>query len=251
MKLVLQKTGSARLLLALCGLLSASSATAQKSFAGTYLLWQETVSTTELPVLKDVVATTQAVAVVQISQHGADLQIEGQLCSLHLSSTSSLVHTSFPPAFMKALPPIDLQGSIEERRGVPYLVTRAKTLVLGAQLARPQLDPLPKEASHPRVFDQDRDGHPGMTVHVSGLINGEVYVVQRSSTQLSGPATQDGFRGGIHFELEQNVVGASKQLLKNGPDPRPDSSRSQFALVRWTTPLACDVAEVFARRWHR
>ncbi len=211
-------------------------------YTGRYVLVQQTTSTTKLPVLKDVVASTTAISVVDLEHESSRLKGTGTLCSLELSSNSSLVETSFPAAFIRALPDISLDASLEVRDGRNYLVSDAQTLVLGARLTHPRSEHLPSDSKDRRVYDQDGDGKPGMTVVVSGLVSGEVYVVQRSTTQFHGPEGPNGFSGGIHFELEQHVIGASKSVLRSGPAPRADSSRSWFQLMRVPETADCDEA---------
>ncbi len=223
-------------------------ATGTEDAAGRYAIVQTTVSKTKLPILSDVVATTRAVMLVDLDQDGNRLYGGGQLCHLQLTSTSSLVNTSFPKAFIRALPPIVFEAHLETRQDQPYLVSSRKTLVLGAHLDNPKNDKLPHSAEDSRVYDQDSDGHPGMTVRVSGVVSGEVYVVQRSSTQMAGPKTRRGFAGGVHFELEQNIVGASRSMLRRGPRPIADSSASRFEMLKMPISANCEEAVAVVNR---
>lgn len=228
----------------LCYLIPAG-ATGQSSFEGTYVLWQRTVSETKLPLLKDVTATTTAISLIQLTQNGNHLDGSGLLCDLRLESTSSLVKTTFPDAFLKALPKVTFDANLEKRGDRPYLVSTEQTLVLGAQLEHPRTDRLPKLASDPAVYDQDHDGFPGMTVQIRGIVTGEVYLVQRTKERMSGRATSEGFAGGIHYELEQHVIGASSAMLKHGPNPVANSNASSFVLRRVASSTNCGQAESF------
>jgi hypothetical protein len=236
-------------LLILCsGVTPARSAT---PLTGRYVLWQKTVTTSKIPVLKDVTAQSIAVALVDINHDGERLRGEGRLCDLRLESNTRLVKTTFPAAFIKALPPVRIDAAISQRGGEKFLSSTTQTLVIGAQLERPQHETLPQAANDPRVIDQDKDGKPGMTVRVDGLVSGEIYVVQRSSTQYSGPATRDGFAGRIHVDLEQVIVGASSALLRRGSTPEPNHELSAFALGRMSNTATCAQAVALARkRYH-
>jgi len=236
-------------LLVLCG--SASSARSEAPLSGRYVLWQKTVTTNKIPILKDVTAQSIAVALVDVKHDGKRLRGEGRLCDLRLESSTRLVKTTFPAAFINALPPVRVDAAISQRGDESFLSSGTQTLVIGAELKRPEHEALPEVASDPRVIDQDKDGKPGMTVRVDGIVSGEIYVVQRSSTQYSGPATRDGFAGRIEVDVEQVIVGASSGLLRHGSTPEPNSKLSAFALGRVSNTATCAQAVAWARkRYH-
>ena len=58
--------------------------------------------------------------------------------------------------------------------------------VQGAHLVMPNSEALPADAADPRVFDQDQDGLPGVTVLIEGILDGSVQVVQRTHTRMVG-----------------------------------------------------------------
>jgi hypothetical protein len=122
--------------------------------------------------------------------------------------------------------------------------------VKGVRLENPESDPLPTSADDPRVFDQDGDGNPGVTVHVEvmGLIGGDIYVVQRDRTRLSGVVTSDvAIDGLVEWTSEQSVLGASNAFLLGGTAvrPDPDLSHSYFRARRVEGHVTCaDLADV-------
>lgn len=250
---MLGKCRVARWLLATCScaLMCIAPARGETPLSGRYVLWQKTVTSSKLPMLKAVTATSISVALVDLKQQGDRLAGSGQLCSLSLDSTSRLVRTTFPPAFLRALPPVRVDAWLERHQGQELLRSKNRTLVIGARLEDPERDRLPRDASDRRVIDQDGDGKPGMTVVVEGLVNGEVYVLQRSSSQLSGSRTKDGFSGKIAFDLEQVVVGASTALLRHGPNPQAEPGGNVFHLIRIGPSASCASAQNLARkRYH-
>lgn len=229
---------SVRALTLLLPLLAAASP-AEPDLSGTYVLVQEATSVTKIPVLRDVVATVRTVGVLALSHREQRLEGSGQLCDLSIISSSKLVKTSFPPAFRRALPPLKIDASVE-RDAYGLRFRQGETLVvLGAHLKNERSDPLPEKASDPRVFDHDRDGFPGVTVSVDGLVSGQIYLVQRSSSRLEGRQVADGFRGRIHFQNEQTILGASKSLLDRDPGAVPDPARSRFRLQRVADDFDC------------
>jgi hypothetical protein len=227
--------------------LSGQSSEATPDRSGRYVLVQDSTTITKIPVLKNVVAKTRSVVVLDLKEDNERLVGAGQLCRLSTSTNSSLVRTQFPPAFVKSLPPVTIQGQLVKKDGHTHLVQDSQIMVLGAKLKHPRSDSLPEEADDPRVFDQDRDGHPGMTVHVSGFVKGDVYVVQRSFTSFRGQETQDGFSGSVKLRTEQHIVGASNSFLKRGGQPEDDPSQSRFSLRRVPADFDCDKALSWAK----
>ncbi|MCL6643324.1 MAG: hypothetical protein K6T71_08450, partial [Candidatus Bipolaricaulota bacterium] len=117
--------------------------------------------------------------------------------------------------------------------------------------------PLPTDPNYPRIFDQDKDGKPGITIRVSalGFIEGEIYIIQRDwnslrSTTLT-PTTIDGL---IEWGSEQVVIGASNPLLagqsENTPDPKRENSYFRTTRISANTDCAQILKErdkLFAR----
>jgi len=178
-------------------------------------------------------------------------------CATNIDDGTMMVNTIIPDAFLRSLGVTERAAHLElvsetdqstgdhspERR----IVFPWNTQVLGARLKGPENEALPTDVADPRVFDQDNDGHPGMTVRVEimGLISGEVYVVQRNRNRLIGTVVSPGFiRGTIEWETEQVILGASSPFLASGgqgtPDPDPDRN---FFLARRIDPML-DCADI-------
>ncbi|MGB9601043.1 MAG: hypothetical protein ACPL7I_10865, partial [Myxococcota bacterium] len=93
------------------------------------------------------------------------------------------------------------------------------------------------------VFDQDRDGHPGMTVFVSGVLTGEVYNVQRWWVRYKVIVKDiDRMSGMIDFNSEESIVGSSNKmfLTRIKVVPHPQSDRSYFRAVRLKADADCE-----------
>jgi hypothetical protein len=93
-------------------------------------------------------------------------------------------------------------------------------------------DPLPTSADDERVYDQDEDGHPGVTL-VLGSDLCEIYIVQRTRTRLSGEVV-DGVRveGTFWSDLDKVVLSATQSLCETENDLTPSLRPSRFVLVR-------------------
>jgi len=114
--------------------------------------------------------------------------------------------------------------------------------VVGATLTNADADALPTDADDLRVSDPDRDGNPGVTVLVRGMVDGEVYVVQRGRSSLrTSFVSSDRIEGVVDWSAEQNVLGASARVLRNPPptEPDPDPTRNRFVAVRLDAGATC------------
>lgn len=103
---------------------------------------------------------------------------------------------------------------------------------------------LPTEPDEPGVVDTDEDGEPGHTMFITNntLGQGEVYIVQRSSTVLSGEFV-DSFRatGSVATDTESNTVDASTWWLDlQGPANAPNPEASFFVLLRVNPEMDCE-----------
>jgi hypothetical protein len=130
---------------------------------------------------------------------------------------------------------------------VPWLV-----LINGARLTESEGGLLPETADDPRVYDQDKDGHPEVTTRISiiGLISGEAYVVQRVRKSYKGWLENKDKIHGLHFwQDEQNTLGASTSIFEAQAQGRPDpeTEHSRFTLVRITGNHSCEeILELFS-----
>src|SRR5690606_15974902 len=167
-------------------------------------------------------------------------------CQVEMVSSSQLVRTELPLAFRRILPAARLDARLERVGAELRLHQGPSTVVLGAKLENPRRDPLPTSADDPRVYDQDRDGHPGVTVRVAGVVSGEVYFAQRGVTELRGRREGRVFSGRVHFKTEDAILGASSALLKMRTNTRPDYERSTFRLVPVPPGTTCSEARGLA-----
>lgn len=119
------------------------------------------------------------------------------------------------------------------------------TYLRGVRLQDPVRDPLPTDPKDPRIFDQDGDGNPGMTIQITviGVLGGEIYVIQRDWNilrgQLTSATTLDGL---VEWGSEQVIVGATSPIFLNPnptfPDPNPNNSF--FRTTRVSAETSCE-----------
>lgn len=209
----------------------------------------------DIPFVGEVENETISIQKLTIEQEGLDLSITAETCSIILQSTPALAETIIPDAFIQSLEIATRPGTltVDGDRVEVFFPTFVE--VRGANLDDPINDPLPTEADDPRVFDQDEDGNPGLTVRVTGLLDGEIYVVQRGANELTGVVEgSDRFDGLVTWENEQEVLGADNPLLDSNPETvvNPDPTASFFRTTRVPADADCaalvaDADALFAR----
>lgn len=238
-------------LLASVSCLTGSSRAEQSVTSGRYLLSQRTVVKADIPILPDISTETWTVSLLELEASSSSLRGGGKVCHIEMSSSTNLVRMELPVAFQRLVSDVELEARLTERAGRIELEESPRWRVLGAKLRDSEREPLPQRASDPRVIDQDGDGQPGVTVRVRGIVNGEVFVVQRGVTRLRGLSTADGFAGAVVFHTEDVVIGASKPALLRRTATRPDSDRSTFVLRKVPARTDCATAVSLARQAHR
>jgi hypothetical protein len=88
-------------------------------------------------------------------------------------------------------------------------------------------------AGHPGWEDWDNDGNPGITMNVTGLVTGQLYIATRAYTQWSGVIAPSAstFTLDDDWDTEQDVLGYSgPQLLTEATAGVRDSTASQITV---------------------
>ncbi len=214
-------------------------------------------SLTNAPVLGTINLKTMTTLRLEVIQKDTDLLITFEPCAVESESSSPLFKVIFPEAFVKYMG-IDIKPArLEFRENNWQLFQPRYTIVRGVRLQDPEKDPLPTDPNDPRIFDQDKDGKPGMTIHVSvlGFIEGEIYIIQRDWNSLQSTTfTPPMIDGLIEWGSEQVVIGASTPLLASQSENTPDPQRenSYFRTTRVDPNVDCaqilkDREKLFAR----
>ena len=216
------------------------------ALSGVWGMRLETTALTEIPFVGQSVDVQIALARVTFSGEPLDAQASLTTCGVRITSSQAAVEQILPEAFVSALGVAIRPFSYDPETGrfeAPRFVE-----VRGARLDTPETDALPTSAEDPRVFDQDADGKPGMTVRVQGLIDGEVYVVQRGANAFSGARVEGEataptrFEGNVVWQSEQTVVGADNRVLEMSLPSRPseDAAQQKVVLMRLADDAGCD-----------
>jgi hypothetical protein len=233
------------------------SYSAQPDLSGSWAQLQVTSSLSSVPLIGAVTLKTLTVLRLEAQQRGLDLTVTFEPCTVESESSTPFFRVIFPEAFVKnmgiAIKPARLEPSGDGFRFFQPQFTQVR----GVRLQDPEKDPLPTDPNDPRIFDQDNDGKPGMTIRVNvlGFLEGEIYIIQRDWNSLRStvltPTIIDGL---IEWGSDQVVIGASNPLLQsqseNTPDPKPENS--YFRTTRIDAKADCaqilkDRDKLFAR----
>lgn len=114
----------------------------------------------------------------------------------------------------------------------------------GIKLEDIENDQLPEfdTEDDPRVWDQDADGYPGMTLSWQGTITGDLYSVQRLSSSLNSEVVDvDHLKGSLDFTSELVIIGAeeSQLLYDHETVPYENGDGNYFRLLRMEPGSSC------------
>jgi len=175
-----------------------------------------------------------------ISQSGSSVIADGRYCDrTEIDDKGTLVPVIIPDKWAHTEKPVHRNGSYSPGNdGVPVLNFPELVEVAGAVLASPSTDPLPTDPADPRLLDEDGDGHPGITVNLSGIAPGSLYSVQRQTTSVVAVAVApDRLEGALTFSSSQVVVDSNPSTLKDlyahsVSAPDLTACASTFAMVK-------------------
>jgi hypothetical protein len=218
--------------------------------SGRFALEQVTSQIVVLPGFADPFHTrVVSVLLGDQTQNGETVALSAAYCDHHAEDPDLIVHVIIPDAYTASLAPVMRSGTYAKGpSGYRYHLPKHYELE-GVVLDDPVNDALPVDPADPRVVDQDGDGKPGMTLRLTGLIDGEIYSVQRGFTELDGgPLDADAFEGTITFASDQVVVASDPASLKDqeqssSVDTAPCSSYFRMARV----PDGSDCAYVMSQ----
>ncbi len=164
-------------------------------------------------------------------------------CRSVLESTSP-IKTSMDDAVVQSLPPFIGELAVESTGGALKLTREEVVMPLGVRLDDPWNDPLPTDKDDPRIWDQDEDGHPGISVDLKGMgLSGKVFAIRKERGYWSVVLQDDGrLVGQIFDSSEQEIIGATNPVLKVDieDEPDPDPKKNTFELIPLGSKYDCD-----------
>jgi len=213
--------------------------------SGCWVMVQVMPALTSLPLVGAVELTTITGTVVEVEQDGTELVLRDTVCFTDVEMSPPVATSQVPAGFIASLDPAPRRARLEARGAGWTLVQPYQVDVRGAMLAVPESESLPTDADDPRVWDQDGDGHPGLTVavQVAGIVTGKTYVVERLGYDLCGEwVDPNTILGTMTWTSEQIVLAASNVLLcmSYSYAPHPDPTRSSFVMRRMDPAWTCE-----------
>ena len=214
--------------------------------SGDWRLDVHVVSHLTIPVLGTTTLLSSTAYAVRIDGPPEAPVLSQKPCTLRTSATRNIATTTIPQAFVDALPlkryPLQLtpEGEGWRVRG------DMRPQYIGWDPAKARAVPTsPDDAA---VFDFERDGHPGATVHLDAPVLGEIeiYIVQVAHTILEGTWDGGSAMGGRTQvkAFQQRSIAASNRLFVQNPEVRLDNTQSTWRLVRVPAGTACaDIAQ--------
>lgn len=210
---------------------------------GTYRLEMIMATIARLPFFGQSKSASKSMSLVEIKGNGSGLLQSHRVCDFRVLEDSALIKMVFPDKFVAALArhtyPIQLEKDDQGWRYRADLGIERIGYHAGYEDTR-----LPTEANDPAVYDWDNDGHPGATLKLSVplLPDGELYVVQRGHSILTGRVTQPGkVEGGIEvLSFEHRVLGAWPSFLNQSPEIVANPRESRFSITAVPSGSTCD-----------
>lgn len=173
---------------------------------------------------------------VTIADDGGALTMTSTLCDWETSDDANLTTTGMTQKLLDSLTPFARTVTTSTGESGARLATSQGITLRGVEMDDPDGDAFPENGEDTRIFDQDDDTQAGITLVISGLFQGELYVVHRHRAALEGCfVSNDRVEGLTTWTTEQLILGASEEaLLSVTPEAitHPDPTLSHFAMVR-------------------
>jgi hypothetical protein len=173
-----------------------------------------------------------SVMLAQVVQTGNDVTFTGQYCDrIQQDDPKNPAQVVVGESWRLTPTPFARTGTFApDLAGVPTLVLPSFVEVFGARLTDQACEILPVDSTDPRLFDDDNDGYPGISVQLTRMIVGSLRSVQRQSTALTGVVVAENrIEGGMAYLSDQSVV-----------DSIPPSIKARYAgSTAFADPAAC------------
>ena len=211
-------------------------------FEGTYAFKKTVTTLQEVPLMGSSDSVTTGWGYSEITFDGTDLWLTEYGC--HVEATGmDAVSTEIPDAIPQSMEPVALKLAVWKEGETVHFERPEAAMLVGVTLDNPMTDELPSDPNDSRIFDQDGDGNPGVTVKVSGFISGDIYVVQRAINTYFGTLAANGELVGHVIEHgDQKTLGATNAMLEQDVPSEAinDPSRNPLQLVPVDAGMDCN-----------
>ncbi len=222
---------------------SDTDTTPAKDFTGTYAE-KVTISTLDkLPGVGDVETTSSYYGINTIEFVGGEYVSTSISCKSVSVAKNAAFQTIIPDIVVQCIPPLVGKLTVTDEDGTIKIDKEETVMPVGVKLADPWNDPLPTDPSDSRIWDQDGDGKPGVTIEVkaSGM-TGKIYTIRKERGLWSASMDLEGnFYGLFTDKSEQKTIGADPALFNINPESKvnPDLSKSNITLTKLDGEYDC------------
>ncbi len=192
------------------------------------------------------------IARIEAEMDGTDMHFTEHICDFSTKIVEDIdFNVIFPLETIEAIPAAARHAAFSELAENAVFQTSPAHDIYGVDptlFDDPHSDPLPDDPDDPRVIDFEEDGNPGITARISGIVQGEVYVIMRMMRDMTGRIVNNRLiEGQIDSSVEMITLDAKPSLIKLQldlvPHPVPDLNRFEF--IRLQSDLNCE--DIFAR----
>jgi hypothetical protein len=205
----------------------------------------QTALVSNVPAIGTMTQTSRSLYLVEISQNTADPErplMRARLCDWVTADDIGLTTTAMNPSIFALMASMTRELTLTDDPAEPRLTTSEGIQLRGLRLDAPAVDAFPTALDDPRVFDEDGDANPGVTLFLNGLFPGTLHVAHRHKARLDGCFLEaDHVAGLTTWTTEQLILGSEPATLMDvQPDAQthPDASLSFFSLRRATVDSA-------------
>ncbi len=214
---------------------------------GRWAQLQITTARSRAPMIGEVVTTNQRLVLLDIAAAtDGTLSVEGTVCDMDISTSTSMADTVVPPALITAMPALRWTGNLVD--DTPVFERSYELLGLSESVSsHATSDGVAVEDTaldiEAAAIDPDGDGNPGVTIQVTGMAGGEMYFGQRSWRDMVVERS-DGLvlDGHIVWGSDRVLYGATSRSLRNADPavPSDDPAENWFRSTRVRADASCD-----------
>jgi hypothetical protein len=214
-----------------------------EQMVGTYAVQMRIVMIQSVPILGELDNISRVFGLTEIRADGeGGVEMIERGCGAR-SSSGDTIQVVIPVAIPQSIEAPVTSLQVWEEDGVIHWTRPLVVAPIGIRLDDPVNDPLPMDPADPRIWDQDGDGAPGVTVNVMGFATGDLYIIQKQISSLNGIINDTGdLEGFVVDTSEQYTIGSTNPLLNQQipSRPNPDQSLSTLRSVRMTEDVDCN-----------
>ena len=197
---------------------SKSTLASMPDLSGTWVAKLTAAQIVNSPLIKTMHNQNIYYQLLTIQQTGNAVTIDGHYCDrTEINNPGSLAPVLIPDAWAHAETVIHRGGTVAaSAAGYSVLNLSDWFEAIGANLASAS-DALPTAADDARVYDQDNDGQPGITIHLGGTLTpGNIYSVQSQITSIAAVAVSPTrLEGALTFTSKQTVLASNPSSIKS------------------------------------